>query len=278
MSRSPALIPDVPGAEALACEADACLAAALRHFARHAPGGQVAAQDGLVLFRGAHSYPGAYTNGALRLDRAMPATEALALARDFFAGTRRSYAFWTREGADDDIARAVREAGWFERPPADGMPAMVLDEPPAQRPVPRGVRLERISDRRAGEDYLMVVARAYGLEGIEPRTAAAMFFDPACLLAPGAAAFAAYLGDTAVAGAMTVAGGGRGGVYWAAALPAARGRGLADLCARHAVAAGFELGEGIVSLQSSQMGLPLWRRLGFREVGRYRRYLSPGAA
>jgi hypothetical protein len=26
------------------------------------------------------------------------------------------------------------------------------------------------------------------------------------------------------------------------------------------------------------MGLPLWRRLGFREVGRYRRYLSPGAA
>jgi ribosomal protein S18 acetylase RimI-like enzyme len=278
VSGSSSTLRDALSAEELACRADLTLAAALRHFAEHAQGGESEVDGGVVLFRGAHSYPGAYTNGALRLDRAVSADAALASARSFFSGARRSYAFWTREGADDDLADAVRAAGWFERPPADGMPAMVLDEPGEEGAAPRGVRIVPVADLRAGEDYLMVVARAYGLEGIDTPTAAAMFFDPACLLVPDAAAFVAYLGKTAVAGAMTVAGGGAAGIYWAATLPEARGRRLGELCARRAVCAGFELGGGLVALQSSQMGRSLWQRLGFREVGRYRRYLSPGAA
>jgi ribosomal protein S18 acetylase RimI-like enzyme len=67
------------------------------------------------------------------------------------------------------------------------------------------------------------------------------------------------------------------GLYWVATAPWARGRGLGAACARHATAAGFDLGALLACLQASQQGAGMWRSLGFAEVTRYRRYLAPGA-
>jgi ribosomal protein S18 acetylase RimI-like enzyme len=59
------------------------------------------------------------------------------------------------------------------------------------------------------------------------------------------------------------------GVYWVGTVPAARGRGLAELCTRAAGNAGFDRGARIAALQASVMGEPLYRRMGYVEVTRY---------
>jgi len=66
-----------------------------------------------------------------------------------------------------------------------------------------------------------------------------------------------------------------GGVYWVGTVPAARRRGAADAVTRHVTRAAFEQGARMVTLQASAAGEPVYRRMGYREVGRYARFLSP---
>jgi GNAT superfamily N-acetyltransferase len=228
----------------------------------------------VVLARGSGPYPGAYTNAAIRVDRRVSAVSTLALAGGFFAEAGHGYVLWAREGADDDLLDAVRTAGWTERPPADGMPAMVREQRVEERDPPPGIRIVRLGDAEAATAYLMVLARAYGLDGIAPAVASGMFFDPSAVAAPNVAAYAAYAGSTALSAVMTIVAQGVAGICWAATLPAERGRGLAEACGRRAVNAAFDLGANVVTLQSSVRGRDLWHRVGFREAGRYRRFLA----
>jgi predicted GNAT family acetyltransferase len=52
--------------------------------------------------------------------------------------------------------------------------------------------------------------------------------------------------------------------------PAARGRGLAELCTRAVTAAGLAAGAGFAALQASAMGERIYARLGFVERWRCR--------
>jgi hypothetical protein len=105
-----------------------------------------------------------------------------------------------------------------------------------------------------------------GLPGdIPPR----LFADARALLAPHIVAFVASLGDVPAAGAMTIVTHGVAGVYWVGTTPEARGRGLAELCTRAVGNAGFDLGARIAALQASQMGEPVYRRMGYYEATRY---------
>jgi predicted GNAT family acetyltransferase len=61
-----------------------------------------------------------------------------------------------------------------------------------------------------------------------------------------------------------------GFVGWVAALPEARGRGLAAACTVQATNRAFELGAKIVSLQASPMGEHIYRSLGYAELFAYR--------
>jgi hypothetical protein len=254
--------------------ADLSLAGSLRHFAEHAEGGTVEQRDGLLLFAGAHPYPGAYCNGVLRLDRATSAQATLEGAREFFAPRRRGFALWVRGHADRDLAVAAAERDLFERPPPGGMPGMVCTVPVDRPVVPAGASIERVSDLSMAQRYLLVVAEAYGMEGLTPELAAGIFFTPGSALAENAVAVLATLEGRPAAGAMTIVLDGTAGLYWAATAPWARGRGLGAACAGFATHAGFELGAHIAALQASQLGSAMWSGLGFVEVTRYRRFLA----
>jgi ribosomal protein S18 acetylase RimI-like enzyme len=65
------------------------------------------------------------------------------------------------------------------------------------------------------------------------------------------------------------------GIQLVGTVPAARRRGLGELCTRWAVRAGFELGATAAVLEASDMGAPLYRRMGFVERSRYRWCLGP---
>jgi ribosomal protein S18 acetylase RimI-like enzyme len=57
------------------------------------------------------------------------------------------------------------------------------------------------------------------------------------------------------------------GVYWVAALPESRGRGLVGRLMHLALAEGRERGCDISTLQATTLGYPVYARLGYRDVG-----------
>lgn len=258
--------------------ADLSLAGALRHFAEHAPTGAVEQRGGILLFAGGHRYPGAYCNGALRLDAGVEPATLVQAASSFFAPRRRGYAVWIGDHADADLEAHVRGLGFFQRPPPEGMPGMVLGEmPPDPQTLPDGALIERVSDLESARRYLLVVAEAYGMAQAPPELAPGLFFEPSSVLSENVIAVLATFDDRPAAGAMAIVVDGVAGLYWVATAPWARGRGLGEACATLATQAGFELGARMAALQASQMGTEMWRSLGFVEVTRYRRFLAPAA-
>lgn len=264
--------------------ADLSLAEYLRYLARF--GGAIAEEDGLLLFAGAHRQPNPYRNGALRLSDALGPDEVIRLADRFFAQRKSGYALWAREHGDGELERAATQAGLHE---LERLPELVLDALPDYVPPPEGVEIRRAGDARTREDYLDLVADAWGMASMPREVAAKVFFDPDSLDVPNVAAFVAYYDDMPLSAAMTL-------VTHEVALgcqaatirrpkpgqrlprPAPHGerRGLAQSCLWAALELSYaELGARLSLCQTSGSGAPVWLGLGYRPFTNYARYLMP---
>jgi hypothetical protein len=179
--------------------ADLTLAEYLRYLARY--GGAVAEEDGLLLFAGAHLQPNPYRNGVLRLSDAPSPKDVLRLADSFFGPRKSGYALWAREHGDGDLERTAGEAGLHE---IERLPELVLEQLPDYVPPPDGVEIRRAADARTREDYLDLVADAWGMASMPREVAAKVFFDPESLDVPNVAAFVAYYDDMPLSAAMTL--------------------------------------------------------------------------
>ncbi len=67
------------------------------------------------------------------------------------------------------------------------------------------------------------------------------------------------------------------GVYNVATLDTHRGRGFGEAMTCHAVREGVARGAVMAALQASEMGKPIYERIGFRTVSPYRTFHRPGA-
>ena len=76
----------------------------------------------------------------------------------------------------------------------------------------------------------------------------------------------------AVAAAALFVGAGVAGIYNVCTVPEARGRGIAGAVTAAALDEGAARGCRLAVLGSSEMGYPVYRRLGFRDVSRLRSY------
>jgi hypothetical protein len=267
--------------------ADASLAEYLRYLARY--GGAVEEQDGLLLFAGAHRQPNPYRNGALRLDATLDAGEVLRRADRFFGERRSGYALWAREHADAELDRAAAAGGLRE---LERLPELALEGLPEYLPPPAGVELRRAEDPATREDYLALVADAWGMGDMPREVAARVFFEPDSLDEPNVAAFVAYFEDRPLSAAMTlVAHDVALGCQAATIRRLERGqklprrgrpgtdRGLAESCLWAALELSYEqLGARISLCQTSQLGAPVWLGLGYRPFTSYARHLVPVAA
>jgi hypothetical protein len=264
--------------------ADLTLAEYLRYLAGY--GGAVLEQDGLLLFAGAHRQPNPYRNGALRLDPALPVDEVLRRAGRFFAQRRSGYALWAREHGDTELDQAAVAAGLRE---LERIPELVMYELPEYLPPPEGVELRRALDERTREDYLELVAAAWGMAAMPRDVAAKVFFDPASLEVPNVAAFVAYYDDMPLSAAMTHVSHGVALGCQAATIrrpkkgqrlprsgPPGETRGLAESCLWAALELSFaELGARLSLCQTSNLGAPVWLALGYEPFTSYARYVVP---
>jgi ribosomal protein S18 acetylase RimI-like enzyme len=240
-------------------------AEASRELARRA-GGTVLDEDGLLLFAGTTSLPVLF-NAAFPTDDRLGAEEVLARANRFFAARARGYTLLLRAHAPEQALRAAAESAGLTQ--FGDTPAMFLERRlDDARPGP-GIELRRVESDADATAFGRVMGEAYATYGMPVECGPAAVGRLAVLRAPHIATFLALADGEPAAGAMVILSHGIGGIYWVGTLPAARGRGLAELCTRAAGNAGFDMGARVITLQASIMGDPIYRRMGYFEVTRY---------
>ena len=238
-------------------------AEAMRDLTRRA-GGVVLDEDGLLLYASPHPLP-VLVNGVMRTGASAP-ERTLARARDFFGARRRGFSVIVRAHADADLRAAAEAAGLAVYGEA---PGMLLDHELDAARAPEGVELREVSSEDDARSFAAVQAAAYSTYGMPLDVTPLVLGSIEVLRAPHIATFLALVNGEAAAGAMVVVTHGVAGIYWVGTTPAARGRGLAELCTRAATNRGFDLGARVAALQASVMGEPIYARMGYVVVTRY---------
>lgn len=261
-----------PGA--LLAAGDRNLAHVLRLTARTTPEGVVEEDERLFLVSSSRTWPGPYSNGALRLDPSMPPRDVLSRARAFFARHCLGYCVWIATHADLDLEAAALDAGLVQISPT-GSPRMALDHSLPEVVLPPGVDLDEVSDETGRCGYVAVTVEAYRELGLPADVVEAQLATVESLHGPDVRAVVAHDRGRPVAAAMVVLSDGVAGIQMVGTVPGARGRGLGELCTRWTVNTGFRLGAAAAVLEASEMGEPVYRRMGFVELSRYRWCFGP---
>jgi len=175
-----------------------------------------------------------------------------------------------REDLDPAIRAAVEDLGLIADPWQT--PVMTLEPIPAAAtatPPPDDVEI-----RTGGRDLLEHLHEAIG-SGAKFRR----LFGTSLVTDPSVRLAVAYLDSLPVAGAVAIASGASGstlGVYAVGTLERARRLGIGRAVTWAVIRAGQAAwGSTIAVLQSSEMGLPVYRSMGFEVVSRYIEYDRP---
>ena len=225
------------------------------------PRGAVRRGDGWLLFAAPSELP--FLNGVMR-DPGGPGAEALlAEARKFFFGMGRGFVVYCWP-EDPELEEAAREAGMFEV--LARYPEMVCRQP--LRELPASLREVRTPEDAAA--YWRLCDAAYPSLGFPPEVFSQAFTPAELLDRESVSAWLACEDERPLACAALFLAGDVGMVGWVAALPEARGRGLAAACTVRVTNEAFARGAELASLQASAMGESLYRRLGYEELYSYR--------
>lgn len=257
--------------EAIVDQARKALAAVLRQTALRC-GGVVEEDEALLLVAANHPCP-VFVNSAIRIG-AIDASEAISRARAFFGKLGRGWETWVRERADADLEQAAQAQNMVAAPVLVGMIAESAPDLPKPRP---GVGVRRVMDLQGLQDFRVVAADGFREEA--PGLADlihAVFSQPRVLLAADTAAFVVHYGGQPASTAMVMLQEDIAWIGWVATRLSCRRLGLGGLATAAATRAGFALGAKFASLEATEMGVPVYLRLGFREIARYRNYWPAG--
>jgi len=242
-----------------------------RFMARATPGGEATEEAGALLVSGATASP-AIVNSAFMVRSAVDPNALLPAASTFFHTRAHGYGIWTRDDTDAALEAALPTAGFVL---VTDMPLMVLEDRPPERPAPVGAIVLPVADEAGAEDFCIVALDGFAEDEEERSAVDSKFSAAAGLLAPEVAAVVAYVGAQPVAAAMSFTAVGCARIGWVGTLPEHRRRGLGAAATRAAVLGGFDRGARFSALESSALGAPVYRALGFRDLGRNRIWSLP---
>lgn len=230
--------------------------------------GEIAERDGVLLYAGGSDFP-VFANGAYRLDPAVAADDVIDLADAWFAERNRGWSLGTTNWADgdQDLIEAAEARGLLT---VMDTPGMVCTERLADAVPPEGIELRVLSTPEEGAAFVAMSDQAYTSLGMPAGALIAMAPEPLRIPTPHIVTVAAYEGETLMSGAQVLFSHGIAGIYLVGTAEAARGRGLAELVTRAVTNVGFDGGAPFVTLQASSMGEPIYRRMGYQELYRFR--------
>lgn len=232
--------------------------------------GRFVEDAGMLFAIGNSRFPTPYSNAAFPMDAHIDPGRLLDRASQVFSDRR--YFVWARGRQGGNAGELARSRGFLGM---GDLPAMVIERK-VEPSRTDGISVSRARDAAAFAEFVDVSKRAYLEAGLPEEIATRLLQRADMALSSSCVAVARIDGRPAAAAvAITNAVTGIGGVYWVGTVPEARRRGAADAVTRLVTNAAFDDGATIVTLQASAAGEPVYLRMGYREVGRYERLVSP---
>ena len=180
-----------------------------------------------------------------------------------------------RVGADDRFIGLMGELGLVPMSEHPWMPGMALHPLPDDQPpvAPPGHEIRQVTDAAGLEVHIRTGSVGFEME--EGILRAVM--TPDLIGRDGAAVYVGYADGEPVTTGFGLRSGRTIGVYNIATLAPARGRGYGAAMTRRVAADGAAAGCDVAILQASEMGFPVYERLGYRTVVEYMGYVElPG--
>ncbi len=251
----------------------------LRHFATTTAGVRFTESPGHLFLATATDHLGPMHNSALRTDPTAGPEAVIGAAEEFFGRWNRRFVLWAGAHHDGDLAEAAARHGFALRDNSRGSAGMILRTPLRTAP-DNGTALIPVRFRSQVETFTDIVADAFAArDHPQPAGATRSLFTPArTLLHPRVIAYLAVIDGVPCGAAMTHLNGPVATLAWIGTRPAYRHRGVASRLVTACVGESFRRGAQLVALQSSAEAEALYSRLGFQEITRYARWLSPAPA
>lgn len=185
-----------------------------------------------------------------------------------------SFVVRLREGPDDRFIPTLAQAGLAsvrEDAATPGMVAFPIDHDAIASQAPPELEIRRVTDVAGIDAHRQVVTAGFGSDpAVALGTACANLLDrPDCVVYVG------YAGGDPVVSGLGWRTGRTIGVYSIATVESARRRGYGAAMTARVIADGAVAGCDVAALQASEMGRPIYQRLGFRTVVKYARYMDP---
>jgi ribosomal protein S18 acetylase RimI-like enzyme len=256
---------------AVAVEADLVEHVATLH---EPPYGEVGREDGAVWFRTGRNDPN--ENGVLRAS--IPGDDPDVVVRrrvEPFAARALPMMWWvfTRAPLPGAVDRALRNHGLSPASDRPGMGLRLDELLPLE--APRGTTVERVRDEDGLRDWAAVVGRAFGDPGFTEGPSVA--FARARGLDDGQP-FRHFLaragGEPVGASTLSLCAPGVAGLANISTVPERRGSGVGAAVASAALEEARAIGIRSAALSSDDLGVELYRKLGFRTVCRHLTYVG----
>lgn len=219
---------------------------------------------GALLYRSGLGHP--LMNGVMRW-QGHDLEGTVAGARAHLAGV--PWFWWAGPDSSPGTGSALEASGAVR---AGRMPVMglVMTERPATAAVP-GVEVSAVRTADDLGQWSQAFGQAFGLG--DDLASSAERGRPA---SESLLRFAARVDGQVVGTASLLAAHGVAGVYAVGTRPEHRGRGIGTLVSQTVLQAGFDAGLRVATLQPSEQGEPVYRRLGFEEWTAYDLFTFPG--
>ena len=252
--------------EEMLARADANYFSAMTTFIGGAERGEVRSKDGVLM---AHSGTEvAAFNVAFVTRPPSDSGGTVAAAIEFFDEHGGPFILRVREGVDPESERAARECGLRY---TDTVPGMVMRDPKRTTETRPDLTIQTIHDDASLEDHRSVVADAFDM----PADLARYFLTMQLFGTPDVVGYVGYVDGKAVATSALFMTHRVAGVYNVATRREYRKRGIGEAMTWRAIGDGMEAGCLMASLQASELGQPVYERMGFRTVAPYRTFGRP---
>lgn len=261
----------MPTEDLVLSECNANLVKAFEYVANSIPGGRVEHVGGTCIVR--TGVPG--FDQAFAFEQPESLREISDSIEEIYAGSGITWTLVTTPSTTESMMPLIRQKGLAQT--REG-PGMLLDPLPNWRPFPpSSLQIRTVTGREEMRTLVDIMRLGFGMppKGLEHLADAIVAgiengnFKGGCYLG--------YLHGKPAATSMRLTSGRVAGVYSVATLPEFRGRGVGKAMTWKAAVDGREEGCVMSFLQASDMGRPIYERMGYRTIVNYHFWWKPAA-
>jgi predicted N-acetyltransferase YhbS len=237
-------------------------------FMTSTPVGEVTDSRDLVLVNCGAPFP--QFNQAILKPALLDLDAAIERGETYFAERQLPFRFTVRSDVAERCAQRLLDAGYGEAAP---LPAMVLRKIPPAPAAPSELEIRVVRSPTDVEQFRGVAERGFGM----PTGMGTVALSDAVVAHPDTELYLGCVDAVPVATALLQMSNRVAGLYFVACEADRRRKGYGEAVTWAALSGGAERGASLASLQASDMGRPVYARMGFDLLFHYHGYVSPGA-